>query len=89
MSLNSLEVSRLAKAGVERTADESSSLYEAIQNLHISTTPEAAYDYSNNSTTRRSLRADSLLQTRESANKNRPDKTEKEENSKVRYTKVK
>ncbi len=86
MNLNSFEVDAFAKSGSERTADESSSLCESIQNLHISTAPEEDYNYPINSTTRRSLDSASLPQT--SDNKSMPDKTEKE-NKKIRYTKVK
>ncbi len=86
MNLNSFEFDAFAKSGSERTADESSSLCESIQNLHISTAPEEDYNYPINSTTRRSLDSASLPQT--SDNKSMPDKTEKE-NKKIRYTKVK
>ncbi len=88
MNLNSFEVDAFAKSGSERTADESSSLCESIQNLHISTAPEEDYNYPINSTTRRSLDSASLPQASGSDNKSMPDKIEKE-NKKIRYTKVK
>ncbi len=78
-----------AKAAVKLTINESSSSCKSIQNLHISTTPEAHSNYQNNSII--SNLSDSVLrEIREGVNINRPDKLNcvEKEMSKIRYTKV-